>query len=86
MKGKKRDKSESRERSGEQFVLSPFPSLFFLLPPSFFFLHIRNVFFIHPPKFLLPPFPKYVVPLLSKLFSDRVRHFPVGGVEKVAFL
>jgi len=40
MKGKKRERSESCERSGEQFVFSPSPSLFFLLPPSFFFLHL----------------------------------------------
>jgi len=46
-----RERSGSRERSGEQFVFSPSPILFFLLPLSFFFLHLWSVFFVHPLSF-----------------------------------
>ena len=80
--GVRRERSGSHERSGEQFVLFPSPSLFFLLSTSFFFPHLRSVFFVHPPKFLLSPFPKFVVPPFSVLFSDGVRHFFVGGEKK----
>jgi len=78
----RRKRSESRERSGEQFVLSPSPSLFFLLLPSFFFLHLWSLFFVHPPKFLLPPFPKFIVPPFSKLFSDGFVIFPLMEQKK----
>jgi len=63
VKNKERERSGTRERSGEQFLLFPsqpkvcsssflhFRSVFFLHPPSFFFLYSPSLLFLCPPSY-----------------------------------